>query len=171
MDSNEVIDLGREAIHVALLVGGPILVVSLVIGIGIGMLQAMTQVQDQSVSFVPKLMGMLLAVGVALPWLAGKLVDYTQETLATPVIHPFRANDRAQPSFPTTSRLVSTSQRTDQRTDQRTSEPENPNSQNSNSNRQQLAEDSEQESLIPDKVPFQLPHYRFSRLPKEDQDL
>jgi flagellar biosynthetic protein FliQ len=167
MDSNEVIDLGREAIHVALLVGGPILFVSLVIGIGIGMLQAMTQVQDQSVSFVPKLMGMLLAVGVALPWLAGKLVDYTQETLATPIIHPFRSNDQAQSPIPTSGRLVSASQRTDQGK----SEPENPNSQNSNSNRQQLAEDSEREELTPDKIPFQLPHYRFSRLPKEDQDL
>lgn len=158
MNPNGVIDLGREAIHLALLVGGPILVLSLVIGIGIGMLQAMTQVQDQAVSFVPKLMGMLLAVGVALPWLAGKMVDYTEEVLATPFLQPFHGSDQV----PSTMRQVSTS---------RAQEKMATDPENANPDRQDLTEDRGQEDLAPEKIPFQLPHYRFSRLSKGDQEL
>jgi len=172
MNSDEVIDLGREAINVALLVGGPILIVSLLIGIGIGMLQAMTQVQDQSVSFVPKLMGMLLAIGLALPWLASKMVEYTEQSLATP---PFGSVHTGE--FKTT-RFASFEKGGEKEGGKKEGLP------NSLSDRDggqvelrpsvsstDSAEQPQVNPLVPDKSPFQLPHYRYSRLPKEDQEL
>ncbi len=69
------------------MVGGPILLASLIIGLLTGVLQAMTQVQDQTVSFVPKLLGMLVVLGLCLPWLSEKLVDFSSETLSKPMTH------------------------------------------------------------------------------------
>ena len=94
MDPQDAIDLGREAMKTSFIVGGPILLASLVIGLLIGVLQAMTQVQDQTVSFVPKLICMLLMIGICLPWLTDKMVEFSRETLATPMTH-FQTNPMA----------------------------------------------------------------------------
>ncbi len=85
--SHDAIDLARDAIKACLLVGGPILLVSLVIGLLMGVAQSMTQIQDQTVSLVPKLLGVALAIGLCLPWLTDRLVDFSRETLSTPLTH------------------------------------------------------------------------------------
>jgi flagellar biosynthetic protein FliQ len=87
MNPQDAIDLGREAIKACAMVGGPILLASLVIGLLVGIVQAMTQVQDQTVSFVPKLLGMMLVIGLGLPWLADRMVEFSHDTLATPMTH------------------------------------------------------------------------------------
>ncbi len=92
MNPQDAIDLGREAIKACAIVGGPILLASLAIGLLVGIIQAMTQVQDQTVSFVPKLLGMMLVIGLALPWLADRMVEFSHDTLATPMTH-FGARD------------------------------------------------------------------------------
>ena len=72
--------------RVCIFVGGPILVVGLLIGMAVGVLQAMTQVQDQTVAFVPKILLMFLAIGLALPWLAEHMLEFTQESFTNPAI-------------------------------------------------------------------------------------
>ena len=92
MNPQDAIDLGRESVKACLLVGGPVLLASLVIGLLVGIVQAMTQVQDQTVSFVPKLLCLLVVLGLCLPWLTDQMVDYTTETFGKPMTH-FHALD------------------------------------------------------------------------------
>lgn len=77
MDAQDVIDLGRQAIMVALLISAPVLIVGTLVGLLIGLLQALTQVQDQTVSFVPKIVAMVLILSLCLPWLIQQMVEYS----------------------------------------------------------------------------------------------
>ena len=86
MDPQSTIDLSREALTMVGIIGGPILAAGLVIGLIVGIFQAMTQIQDQTVSAVPKILGMLLVTMMVLPWLGERMIDYTRETLSTPMI-------------------------------------------------------------------------------------
>jgi flagellar biosynthesis protein FliQ len=78
MSPQDAVDLGREAVQMALVISSPILAAGLVVGLVIGLLQAMTQVQEQTVSFVPKLVAMGIALSLSLPWLVGQLVEYSR---------------------------------------------------------------------------------------------
>ena len=81
MTPQDAIDLSREAIQTGLLVGAPVLLVGGVVGLVLGLLQALTQVQDQTVSFVPKIFMMILALSFCLPWLIQRMLDYSQGLL------------------------------------------------------------------------------------------
>ncbi len=83
MDSQYVVDLGREAIWTALLVGGPVLLAGMLVGLVVGLLQALTQVQEQSVSFVPKLLAMFLTVSFLLPWLLARMMEYCTDLISS----------------------------------------------------------------------------------------
>jgi flagellar biosynthetic protein FliQ len=72
-----VTDLARNAIMVAALLAAPLLVVALLVGLVVSILQAMTQVQEQTLSFVPKLIAVAITGLVALPWMLQLLVEYT----------------------------------------------------------------------------------------------
>ena len=78
MTSDGATDLVREVLVMALIIGGPVLLVGLAIGLAVSILQAATQVQDQTLSLVPKIIAMVAAVVVLAPWLAGRLVEFTQ---------------------------------------------------------------------------------------------
>ena len=78
MTEAEVIDLGREAILITLTVSAPILLIGMIVGLAISILQAVTQVQEQTLSFVPKIIAMALAVGLLLPWIARSLMEFSQ---------------------------------------------------------------------------------------------
>ncbi len=82
MDTQYVVDLGREAIWMALLMGGPVLLAGMVIGLVVGLLQALTQVQEQSVSFVPKMLAMILTLSLLLPWLLARMVEYCTDLIS-----------------------------------------------------------------------------------------
>ena len=71
MNPQDAIDLGREAIITSLLVGAPVLLVGVVVGLVIGLFQAVTQVQDQTISFVPKIVAMIGAMALAGRFLTG----------------------------------------------------------------------------------------------------
>lgn len=75
------VELGRDALMVALYTAGPILAVGTLIGLLIGLAQALTQVQDQTLAFVPKLAAMAAAVLFCLPWILQHLVDYTSDLI------------------------------------------------------------------------------------------
>jgi flagellar biosynthesis protein FliQ len=82
MDPQDAIDLGREALWTMLLIGSPVLVAGMIVGLVIGVLQAITQIQEQSVVFVPKIIAMLLVLSVALPWLITQMLHYTNELIS-----------------------------------------------------------------------------------------
>ncbi len=82
MDSQTVINIGREAIWNMLLIGAPVLLAGMAVGLLIGLLQALTQIQEQTVAFVPKLIAMVLVLSLALPWLIARMVQYSSELIA-----------------------------------------------------------------------------------------
>ena len=77
MDPQSAIDLGREALWTTMIVASPVLVAGLIVGLVIGLFQAMTQIQEQSVVFVPKIIVMLVVLSISLPWLISRMVQYT----------------------------------------------------------------------------------------------
>ncbi len=79
MDAQNAIDLCRSALLSALIIGSPMLLVGMAAGLAIGLIQALTQVQDQTVSFVPKLLAMAVVMIVCMPWLMMRLVEFTRQ--------------------------------------------------------------------------------------------
>jgi len=82
MDASEVIDLGRQAISLVLIVGAPVLISVLIVSLIVSILQAATQVQDPTLSFVPKILAVLLAVAIAGPWMLERLTAFAVEMFA-----------------------------------------------------------------------------------------
>jgi flagellar biosynthesis protein FliQ len=76
-----VTDLARHALMVALLVAAPMLLVAITIGLIVSVFQTVTQIQEQTLSFVPKLLGVAVTFLVALPWIMQLMVQYTTELL------------------------------------------------------------------------------------------
>jgi flagellar biosynthesis protein FliQ len=79
MDQDTVISLAQQAMSLAMKVGGPLLLVGLAIGLIVSVFQAVTQIQEQSLSFIPKIVGVAVVVVVAGPWMLGQLLGYTEE--------------------------------------------------------------------------------------------
>ena len=82
MDAQDAVDLGRQAIIVALLIGSPMLLVGMVVGLFVGLLQAVTQIQEQTIAFVPKLVVMVLTIALLAPWLINQMVQYSHDLVA-----------------------------------------------------------------------------------------
>jgi flagellar biosynthesis protein FliQ len=74
-----VVDLARNAIVMALMLAGPMLLVALGVGLLISVVQAVTSIQEQTLAFVPKLIAVALVFLIALPWMLQMLVRYTVE--------------------------------------------------------------------------------------------
>ena len=81
MDAQSAVDLAREALSTALVVGAPVLLAGVVVGLLIGLVQALTQVQDQTVSFVPKIVTMALVLVICLPWLIQRMMTYSEDLI------------------------------------------------------------------------------------------
>lgn len=84
MELNNALDLSREGLLTALLIAGPILGTGVVVGICISLIQTVTQLQDQTLSIVPKICAMIGAAIFFVPWLANHLIEYTQMMFAGP---------------------------------------------------------------------------------------
>ncbi|MBI2797113.1 MAG: flagellar biosynthesis protein FliQ [Gemmatimonadetes bacterium] len=78
-----VVDLARRALMMAVMLGGPLLLVALVVGLIVSLAQAVTQVQEQTLAFVPKLVAVALVFLVGLPWMVQMAVRYTTEIFRT----------------------------------------------------------------------------------------
>lgn len=76
MTVDQASDLIRETLLLALLIGAPLLVVGLVVGLIISLFQAVTQIQEQTLVFVPKMVAMIAVAVVVMPWLAAMLMEY-----------------------------------------------------------------------------------------------
>lgn len=77
MDSSTAIDLVRQATLLALLIGAPVLVASVAVGLVISIFQAVTQIQEQTISFVPKIIIMAITMLLVLPWVIDRMVEYS----------------------------------------------------------------------------------------------
>ncbi|MGD9636321.1 MAG: flagellar biosynthetic protein FliQ [Pirellulales bacterium] len=82
MEAQAAVDLTREALVIATLVALPVLVAGTAVGLVIGLLQALTQIQEQTVAFVPKLLAMIVALGLSLPWVLTRLIEYSQHLIS-----------------------------------------------------------------------------------------
>ena len=78
MTPQMVISIGREALTVVLLVSGPMLAFGLVVGLIISIFQAVTQINEMTLTFVPKILAVALALLVFLPWMINTLVDFAR---------------------------------------------------------------------------------------------
>ncbi|NLP01960.1 MAG: flagellar biosynthesis protein FliQ [Fibrobacter sp.] len=79
MDASAVIDIGRQAIWITLLVSGPMLIAGLFIGLIIGVFQAVTQIHEMTLTFIPKILVMVLVFLALMPWMLLKILEYTYQ--------------------------------------------------------------------------------------------
>lgn len=78
MDTAIVVDLARQALWVTMLISAPILGVGLAVGLIVGIFQAATSINEQTLSFIPKVAAVGLTISMAGGWMINKLVEYTQ---------------------------------------------------------------------------------------------
>lgn len=78
MNANEVLEISREAVIVLLKLGVPIMLVALGVGLTISLIQALTQIQEMTLSFVPKILVIFLSLLVFLPFMLDTLTIFTQ---------------------------------------------------------------------------------------------
>jgi flagellar biosynthetic protein FliQ len=79
MTVDQAAELTRNAVALVLMLGAPIMLMAIVVGLVISILQAVTQLQDQTLSFVPKIIAMALAGLVLLPWMMHRMVEFATE--------------------------------------------------------------------------------------------
>ncbi|MFP4013678.1 MAG: flagellar biosynthesis protein FliQ [Chitinispirillaceae bacterium] len=77
MEPTVVVDIGRQALFITLLISGPLLAVGLVIGLVVGIFQAVTQIHEMTLTFIPKILGIGLVLLLLMPWMLIKLIEYT----------------------------------------------------------------------------------------------
>lgn len=82
MDTTDVIEISREAIVVTLKLGAPLLLTALVVGLVISLVQALTQIQEMTLAFVPKVVGMAVVFLLTVPFMIATLATFTQELAA-----------------------------------------------------------------------------------------
>lgn len=76
MTPEYVVHLGQQSIYLMLLISAPMLIAGLVVGLGISILQAVTQIHEVTLTFIPKILVVSLALLIALPWMIQKLIDF-----------------------------------------------------------------------------------------------
>jgi flagellar biosynthesis protein FliQ len=79
MTPETVMDVGHHALLVTTMVAAPLLLVALLAGLAIGLLQAATQINEMTLSFIPKLLALVLTLFLAGPWMLRVMVDFTRE--------------------------------------------------------------------------------------------
>lgn len=83
MTPESVVSLGRHAMEVMLLVSAPLLIVALGIGLIVSIFQAATQINEATLSFIPKLVGIFVTLVIAGPWMLTIMLDYMREVFAS----------------------------------------------------------------------------------------
>ena len=79
MSQDQVVSICVSAMELAMKVALPLLLVGLVVGLVISVFQAVTQIQEQTLSFIPKVLGLVVVIVVAGPWMLGQLVNWTEQ--------------------------------------------------------------------------------------------
>ena len=81
MDSQQVFTFGQQGLYMLLMVSAPVLLVVLVVGLVVSIFQAATQINEATLTFVPKLLAAVAVLGVAGPWMLTSLVEYLRSVL------------------------------------------------------------------------------------------
>ena len=76
MNADHVLDIARESIFIMIKIGAPVMVVALVVGIVIALIQALTQLQEMTLSFVPKILAIFITILLSLPFMLNTLTGY-----------------------------------------------------------------------------------------------
>ncbi|MFZ5763232.1 MAG: flagellar biosynthesis protein FliQ [Thermodesulfobacteriota bacterium] len=83
MTPQDAITISQEAVKITLLLSGPVLLVGMVVGLFISLFQAVTQIQEMTLTFVPKIVAVMLTVLFLASWMIAKMVDYTHNLIAS----------------------------------------------------------------------------------------
>lgn len=83
MNAQEVITIGQQALYIMVLVSAPLLITALAVGLVVSVLQAATQINEMTLSFLPKLLAMFLVLIAAGPWMLTLIVDYLRRVLTS----------------------------------------------------------------------------------------
>ena len=81
MTPESVIECGQHALYVAMLVAAPLLLTALTVGVLVGVIQAATQINEMTLSFIPKLIAMALVALITGPWMLRTLVQFTRHLI------------------------------------------------------------------------------------------
>ena len=81
MDSQQVFTFGQQGLYMLLMVSAPVLLTVLAVGLVVSVFQAATQIHEQTLSFVPKIVAAVAVLAIAGPWMLTSLVEYLQRTL------------------------------------------------------------------------------------------
>jgi flagellar biosynthetic protein FliQ len=81
MTSDNVIQIGQEALTVTVMLSAPLLSAALIVGLLVGLFQAATQINEQTLSFIPKLLAMVVALMMTGPWILSTMLSYTRELI------------------------------------------------------------------------------------------
>jgi flagellar biosynthetic protein FliQ len=81
MSPESVIEIGQHALYVAMLIAAPLLLTALAIGLLIGVIQAATQINEMTLSFIPKLIAMAVVALITGPWMLRTLVQFTRQLI------------------------------------------------------------------------------------------
>jgi flagellar biosynthetic protein FliQ len=79
MTPESVMTMGRHAVEITLMIAAPMLLVALAIGLLVSIFQAATQINEQTLSFIPKLFGIFIALALAGPWMLTVMLDYMRQ--------------------------------------------------------------------------------------------
>jgi len=78
VNGTEAIDIGRETIYVMLKIGGPVMLLALTVGLAIALFQALTSIQEMTLTFVPKIIVIFVGVMLMLPFMLSSLTTFSQ---------------------------------------------------------------------------------------------
>lgn len=83
MTPQDAITISQEAVKITLLLSGPVLLVGMAVGLFISLFQAVTQIQEMTLTFVPKIVAVMLTVLFLASWMIAKMVDYTHNLITS----------------------------------------------------------------------------------------
>jgi flagellar biosynthetic protein FliQ len=83
MTLSDATELIRHSLILVLIVSAPMLIIGLVVGVVVSLLQALTQIQEQTLAFVPKITAMIAAAIILMPWIGQRLIEYSTAIFAT----------------------------------------------------------------------------------------
>ncbi len=83
MELSQIIDLGRQTAMLTLVLATPVLLTGLIVALIVGVLQAATGLQEQTLSFIPKIAAMMLAAVLSGPWMVSRLLEFSREMFGT----------------------------------------------------------------------------------------
>ncbi|MHB8764017.1 MAG: flagellar biosynthesis protein FliQ [Deferrisomatales bacterium] len=79
MTPDDVVAIGRQALELTVLLSAPLLITALVVGVAISLLQAVTQIQEQTLTFVPKFLAIVVVFLLSLPWAMDQMIRYATD--------------------------------------------------------------------------------------------